>query len=192
MLPRFPLTLLKKILLKIGAGVIILVLGLSLPGFLLPAGAQLRVITHPRRGQVRIRHLNKVERRIYQLTNAVRRQHHLSPLSKDPALVATARAHSDDMLRRNFFSHVNPDGKTPQARIAPAYARTIARSGENIWGGHGYDYADSKRMARVIVDSWMTSPGHRANILNPKYTYLGVGVSALGKEVRATQNFVTR
>ena len=47
-------------------------------------------------------------------------------------------------------------------------------------------------MARVIVDSWMTSPGHRANILNPHYTYLGVGVSALGKEVRATQNFVTR
>jgi uncharacterized protein YkwD len=192
MLPSFPLARLRKSLLKTGVGALILALGFSLLGFISPAGAQLRVIRHPRRGQVRILHLNEVERRIYQLTNAVRRQHHLSPLSKDTALVATARAHSDDMLRRNFFSHVNPDGKTPQARIAPAYARTIARSGENIWGGHGYDYSDGKLMARVIVDSWMTSPGHRANILNPNYTYLGVGVSALGKDVRATQNFVTR
>ena len=46
--------------------------------------------------------------------------------------------------------------------------------------------------ARVIVDSWMTSPGHRANLLNPDYTHLGVGVSLLGKEIRATQNFVQR
>ena len=47
-------------------------------------------------------------------------------------------------------------------------------------------------MARVIVDSWMTSPGHRANLLNPDYTHLGVGVSVLGKDIRATQNFVQR
>ena len=123
-----------------------------------------------------------MERRIYQLTNEARRKYHLPPLDKDDALVATARAHSDDMLVRNFFNHVNPDGKAPQDRIAPAYSRTLARTGENIWSGHGYDYSDSKLMARVIVDSWMTSPGHRANLLNPDYTHLGVGVSVLGKE----------
>jgi len=166
---------------------LLLTLIISLP----PALAQLRVIKNPR-GRLRIKHLREVERRIYQLTNAVRRKHHLSPLDKDNALVATARAHSDDMLERKFFSHVNPDGTTPQKRIAPAYSRTISRSGENIWGGHGYDYSDSKLMARVIVDSWMSSPGHRANLLNPSYTHLGVGVSVLGKEVRATQNFVRR
>jgi uncharacterized protein YkwD len=165
----------------------LLVLIISLP----PALAQLRVIRNPR-GRGRIQHLREVERRIYQLTNAVRRQHHLSPLDKDNGLVDTARAHSDDMLERNFFSHVNPDGQTPQKRIAPAYSRTISRSGENIWGGHGYDYSDSKLMARVIVDSWMSSPGHRANLLNPGYTHVGVGVSVLGKEIRATQNFVRR
>jgi uncharacterized protein YkwD len=164
---------------------LILIISLS------PALAQLRVIKNPR-GRVRIKHLNEVERRIYKLTNAVRRKHHLSPLDKDNALVVTARAHSDDMLERKFFSHVNPDGTTPQKRIAPAYARTISRSGENIWGGHGYDYSDSKLMARIIVDSWISSPGHRANLLNPSYTHMGVGVSVLGKEVRATQNFVRR
>ena len=69
-----------------------------------------------------------------------------------------------------------------------AYSRTLARTGENIWSGHGFDYSDSKLIARVIVDSWLTSPGHRANLLNPDYTHLGVGVSVLGKEIRATQN----
>jgi uncharacterized protein YkwD len=156
-----------------------------------PAWAQLRVIPNPR-GKVRPLYLKEVERRIYQFTNEARRQYHLSPLDKDDTLVATARDHSNDMLTRNFFNHVNPDGKAPQDRIAPAYSRTLARTGENIWSGHGYDYTDSKLMARVILDSWMTSPGHRANLLNPNYTHLGVGVSVLGKEIRATQNFVER
>jgi uncharacterized protein YkwD len=166
---------------------LLLTLLLSIP----PAWAQLRIIKNPR-GRINIQHLTEVERRIYQLTNAARRKKHLPPLDKDNALVATARAHSDDMLQRDFFSHVNPDGKAPQDRIAPAYSRTIARSGENIWGGHGYDSSDSKLLARVIVDSWMTSPGHRANLLNPNFTHMGVGVSLSGKEIRATQNFVQR
>jgi uncharacterized protein YkwD len=170
---------------------IILALLMALFLYLPPAQAQLRIIKHPRR-RVRIHHLREVERRVYVLTNQVRRKYHLSPLDRDNALVTTARAHSDDMLRRHFFSHVNPDGKNPQQRIAPAYARTLARAGENIWSGHGYDYSDSKLMARIIVDSWISSPGHRANLLNPHYTHMGVGVSVLGKEIRATQNFVQR
>ena len=167
------------------AFLLILLLGLS------SAWGQLRVI-QPRRGTARPVYLKEVERRIYQLTNEVRRKSHLPPLDRDDTLVATARAHSNDMLLRNFFNHVNPDGKAPQDRIAPAYSRTLARSGENIWSGHGFDYAESKLLARVIVDSWITSPGHRANLLNPDYTHLGVGVSVLGKEIRATQNFVLR
>jgi uncharacterized protein YkwD len=166
---------------------LLITLLLSLP----PAQAQLYIIKN-HRGMARIQHLREVERRIYVLTNQVRRKYHLSPLDRDDALVTTARAHSDDMLRRHFFSHVNPDGKSPSDRIAPAYAHTLARAGENIWSGHGYDYSDSKLMARIIVDSWISSPGHRANLLNPHYTHLGVGVSVLGKEIRATQNFVQR
>lgn len=165
----------------------LLTLLLGLP----PAWGQLRVIQNPWR-KARHLYLNEVERRIYQLTNEARRKYHLSPLDKDDALVATARAHSDDMLTRNFFNHVNPDGKAPQDRIAPAYSRTLARTGENIWSGTGYNYSDSKLMARIIMDSWMSSPGHRANLLNPDYTHLGVGVIATGKEIRATQNFLQR
>ncbi len=167
------------------AFLLIFLLGLS------PAWGQWRVISH-HRTKKHIQHLHKVELRIYQLTNLERRKRHLSILGKDESLVKTARAHSDDMLTREYFSHVDPDGKAPKDRVIPAYSRTVARIGENIWGGHGYDYSDSKRMARVIVDSWMASPGHRANLLNPNFNYEGVGVSVSGKEIRATQNFVQR
>ncbi len=140
----------------------------------------------------RIQYLKEVERKVTQLTNDVRQDHHLMPVERDTDLVDIARCHSDDMLKRNYFSHVSPDGKSPQDRIVPAYSRTLSRAGENIWSGHGYDYSDCTLMARIIVDSWMGSPGHRANILNPNYNYIGVGVSAMGQEVRATQNFIQR
>jgi uncharacterized protein YkwD len=133
-----------------------------------------------------------VESRIFKLTNEARRKNGLTTLDKDDTLVGVARAHSDDMLRREFFSHVNPEGLSPVQRLAPVYSSTLSRAGENIWGGSGYDYSDPKLIARVIVDGWMSSPGHRANIVNPSYTNLGVGVSVRGKEIRATQVFVTR
>jgi uncharacterized protein YkwD len=139
-----------------------------------------------------ISYLKEVERKVFEMTNDVRRDHHLMPLVRDTTLIDIARAHSDDMLRRTYFSHVSPDGQSVKDRVVPAYSRTLSRAGENIWSGHGYDYSDTTLMARIIVDSWMSSPGHRANILNPDYNYLGVGVSAMGKEVRATQNFIQR
>ena len=56
-----------------------------------------------RRGETRIFHLGEIEQGIYRLTNEVRRKNRLSSLDKDEALAAAARAHSDDMLRRNFL-----------------------------------------------------------------------------------------
>jgi len=97
-----------------------LALLLTLLSGLPPAWAQLAVNQNPR-GKAHPLYLKEVERRIYQLTNEARRKYHLAPLDKDDALVATARAHSNDMLARNFFNHVNPDAKAPQDRIAPAY-----------------------------------------------------------------------
>jgi uncharacterized protein YkwD len=137
-----------------------------------------------------IRYLKEVEGNVFQLTNEVRRDHYLAPLGRDTSLIDAARVHSDDMLREDFFSHDNPNGTTPEKRIAPAFSHTLARVGENIWGGHGYDYSDATLMARIIVDSWMSSPGHRANLLNPNYTHMGVGVAAMGPEIRATQDFI--
>jgi uncharacterized protein YkwD len=153
------------------------------------AWGQLRVQSGAK--QSSIKHPKELERRIFKLTNEARQKNGLPSLDPDETLAATSRQHSDDMLKRDYFSHTSPDGKTLKDRYsdAPAKARTMGRIGENIYGGSGQNYADTKTMARVIVDGWMTSPGHRANILTPQYTHLGVGVSVQGKEIRATQNF---
>jgi uncharacterized protein YkwD len=155
-------------------------------------------------GQVRIKsgalskssgilHPKELERRIFQLTNEGRRKNGLPPLAPDDSLAAKARDKSDDMLKNNYFSHTSPEGKTIKDRMQeekPASFRTISRIGENIYMGSRLDYStDVKTQARMIVDGWMTSPGHRRNILDPNYTHLGVGVAAKDKDCYATQIF---
>jgi uncharacterized protein YkwD len=167
------------------------VMALSL--FCLPAAwGQLRTHSGAFKKAGGIQHPKDMERRIFQLTNEARRKHGLPALEPDDTLTATARKHSDDMLKREYFSHTSPDGKTIVDRLKdekPAVVKTMGRAGENIFGSSKLDYSDVKTAARSIVDGWMISPGHRANILNPGYTHLGVGVSILGTECRATQNF---
>lgn len=140
-----------------------------------------------------ILHPKELERRILQLTNEARRKNGLPALYSDNDLVVKARAKSDDMLTKNYFSHTSPEGKTLKDRFQeekPASFQNISRIGENIYMGARFDYStDIKTQARMIVDGWMTSPGHRRNILDPNYTHLGVGVSAKDKMCYATQIF---
>lgn len=140
-----------------------------------------------------IQHPKELERRIFQLANEARRKNGLSALDRDDTLMAKAREKCDDMLKNNYFSHTSPDGKTLKDRLLeekPAVARTMSRAGENIYMGARFDYSvDVKTQARLIVDGWMTSPGHRKNMLDPNYTHMGVGVAARGKECYATQIF---
>jgi len=155
-------------------------------------------------GQVRVKsgalsrsggilHPKELERRIFQLTNEARRKNRLPSLDWDNSLAVKAREKSDDMLKNEYFSHTSPDGKTLKDRFQeekPASIRNISQIGENIYVGARLDYAtDIKTQARLIVDGWMTSPGHRRNILDPQYTHLGVGVSARDKMCYATQIF---
>ncbi len=146
------------------------------------------VMRRPPRG---VQHLREVERWIYRFTNDARRRQGLLALDRDEDLAGAARAHSDDMLVRKFFGHENPDGITVKERI-PARVTSLARIGENIWSGSGLDPSDPKMMARMIVDNWVTSPSHRANVLNPDYTHLGVGVSLKDNRITATQEFAQR
>lgn len=140
-----------------------------------------------------ILHPKELERRIFQLTNDARRKNHLPPLDWDNSLAIKARAKSDDMLQKNYFSHTNPEGKTIKDTMQeekPASYKTVYQIGENIYMGSRFDYAtDVKTQARMIVDGWMTSPGHRKNMLEPNYTHIGVGVAARGKDCYATQVF---
>lgn len=140
-----------------------------------------------------ISHLPEVEKRIFELTNEERSRAHplLHALQPEPGLDATARAQSDDMLQRGFFDHVNPDGEAPEDRVAIHHRRLVGLVGENIWEGKGFSTKDAAALASLIVRSWMNSRGHRENILRPESTHLGVGLSVVGDEIRATQNFAT-
>jgi uncharacterized protein YkwD len=139
-----------------------------------------------------LEHPKELERRIFQLTNEARRKNGLPALEPDKALTTMAQEKSDDMAKRHYFSHTNPEGKTIIDRYddeKPAKIGLAGKIGENIHMGQRNDYSDIKTAARVIVDSWMISPGHRKNILDPAYTHLGVGVTVKGKECYATQSF---
>ncbi|MFF4219564.1 CAP domain-containing protein [Streptomyces nondiastaticus] len=100
------------------------------------------------------------------LTNAERAAAGLRPLAADHRLAAAAQAHSDDMVARDFYAHTSPEGTEPwdRARAAGAPHPGI---GENI--------ACGQRSAAEVVQGWMDSPGHRANILKPDFAYIGVG-----------------
>ncbi|NYS18340.1 CAP domain-containing protein [Streptomyces sp. SJ1-7] len=89
-----------------------------------------------------------------------------SPLTTSTALTSLAQNFSEDMAARGFFDHTDPDGDTPWDRAAQAGVQGLAA--ENIARGQ----AD----ARAVMDGWMNSDGHRANILNCDYKTIGIGI----------------
>ncbi|MEU0041278.1 sigma-70 family RNA polymerase sigma factor [Streptomyces sp. NPDC006333] len=88
-------------------------------------------------------------------------------LTEDAQLEKAAQAHSDDMAARNFFEHTNPDGADPGQRITAAGYR---------WSTYGENIAQGQQTPQAVMESWMNSPGHRANILNCSFKNIGVGV----------------
>ncbi|MFE1318362.1 CAP domain-containing protein [Kitasatospora phosalacinea] len=117
-----------------------------------------------------------------ELVNSERAKAGCGPLAANAKLATAALRHSEDMAARNFFDHTNPDGAGPQQRIdAVGYA----------WSGWGENIARGQKDAVAVMDSWMNSSGHRANILNCKFTELGVGVHLGGGGPWWTQDFGT-
>ena len=121
--------------------------------------------------------VEQVERTVLCLVNRERTSRGLKRLRSSGKLGQAATSHSRDMVRRGYFDHVSPGGGTMQDRIQETGWFSGARSyayAENIAWGSG-EYATPAS----IVESWMKSAGHRHNILNRRYSELGVGV-ALG------------
>jgi uncharacterized protein YkwD/stress response protein SCP2 len=109
---------------------------------------------------------------VVDLTNRRRTGAGLRPLAADPRLTAAAQAHSADMVARDFYAHTDPDGGRPWDRTGAAGAPHRA-VGENI--------ACGQRSPADVVEGWMNSPGHRANILGPDFTHIGVGLAGGGR-----------
>ncbi|MFI6856224.1 CAP domain-containing protein [Streptomyces sp. NPDC050416] len=116
---------------------------------------------------------------VLKLVNDERAKVGCSAVAANSALTDLAQNYSEDMAARGFFDHTDPDGRTPWDRAEKAGISNLG--GENIARGQ----AD----AAAVMDAWMNSPGHRANILNCDFKTLGVGVELGPGGPWWTQNF---
>ncbi|WP_222854307.1 CAP domain-containing protein [Fodinicola acaciae] len=123
---------------------------------------------------------------VVDLTNQQRRSHGCGNLTVNAALTRSAQGHSADMAAHNYFAHNSQNGKTPGARITSA-GYSWSRWAENIAAGY--------QTPAQVVNGWMNSSGHRANILNCKLRDIGVGYVYSGAakyRTYWTQDFGTR
>lgn len=113
----------------------------------------------------------KAEKAVRCLVNQQRRAVGLDALGFSPKAARVAQGHTNDMVNRRYFSHTSPGGSTlgARARSGGMHFRLV---GENIAGG--------QRTPARVVRAWMGSALHRANILNPTFEVLGVGVARQG------------
>lgn len=131
----------------------------------------------------------QIQEKVLALTNAERIAGGLGALSANAKLESAALFHSTDMQNQDYFEHEDPQGCSASCRVSNE-GYTWQRVGENIYTMTGYALnADS--LAKMVVDGWMDSPGHRANILTPQYTQTGIGVSVQGKTVYVTAVYAT-
>lgn len=111
------------------------------------------------------------EQEVIRLVNEQRVKNGLNPLTENWELSRVARFKSRDMADNRYFSHTSPTYGSPFQMIRN-FGLSFRTAGENI--------AYGQRTAQAVVNSWMNSSGHRANILNPSYTQIGVGYVANG------------
>ncbi|MCB5183289.1 CAP domain-containing protein [Streptomyces antimicrobicus] len=122
------------------------------------------------------------ESAVLALVNKERAAAGCGPLATNAKLTAAARAYSDTMARSGVMSHTGPDGSTMTSRVEAA-GYGWSRLGENIARGQ----AD----AQAVMNAWMNSSGHRANILNCAFKEIGIGVHKGDGGPWWTQNFGT-
>lgn len=127
-----------------------------------------------------------VRRAIKCLLNRERAAQGQRALKSNRKLRRIARAHSRDMVKRNYFSHVSPTGSTLLSRLKRARYWPAA-AGENLaWGDRPLS------TPRSFVQAWMASDGHRQNILDAGWRQIGIGVATRRGRSYATTNFGRR
>ncbi|HJO25485.1 MAG: CAP domain-containing protein [Myxococcota bacterium] len=114
------------------------------------------------------------EASLLEAVNAERERMHLIPLLRNRDLDAVARAHSADMARRNYLSHVNPEGLNPLERVQEAGIGGLTLVAENA------GLTDRNDPTLEILQSWLTSPEHRRNLHAPPFNRTGLGIVRAG------------
>ncbi len=109
------------------------------------------------------------EKQVVDLVNKERTSRGLVPLTQNDAIGKAARAKSTDMRDKGYFSHTSPTYGSPFEMLTKFGVKYRA-AGENI--------AKGQKTPSEVVAGWMNSPGHRANILNPSFSQIGVGYAS--------------
>jgi uncharacterized protein YkwD len=99
--------------------------------------------------------------------NEYRAQHHLPPLREDRRLDAAANDRMTDMEDLGYWAHESPDGRSPFVWL-PVHGYEIHFAGENLASGF--------ETTEMLVEGWMESAGHRANILSPNFEDCGIAI----------------
>ncbi|MBA4130727.1 MAG: CAP domain-containing protein [Hyphomicrobium sp.] len=115
-----------------------------------------------------------VEQVVIEMTNAFRRENKLGQVTASPALTKAARAYAAYLAKNNAFSHT-ADNRDVGAR-ATASGYQWCSIGENLAMNLDSRGFETRELARQTVEGWINSPGHKANLLGPHYTEIGVGV----------------
>jgi uncharacterized protein YkwD len=133
--------------------------------------------------------LSKVAKITYQKANEARIAHGLQPLMWNDKLAQIAQAHSDDMARRQYFSHVSPDGVDNIDRFERAGMDCTVRMNDGSWTNGSENIVrgtgagtDEEYLAERSVSGWMSSTeGHRENLLREYWVSTGIGF-AIGED----------
>ena len=155
--------------------------------------------------------IRQLERAIHAEVNQVRSGMGLSNVRYDRNLAQIAREHSKDMARKQYFDHVSPTGETFQDRYeagryrcsVPIDTQSYAMGAENLFMGHRsaafiehpngrreeVQHLTVKEAAKQVVQGWMNSPGHRANLVRPIWLNEGIGCFSTPMENCMSHNF---
>jgi uncharacterized protein YkwD len=126
----------------------------------------------------------EMEALVYDRINEIRQQEGLNALQPNGALAEVARQYSQRMAEEDFFGHISPTGDSPAERVAKANLPYWS-VGENL-----FTSTNAPDPASLAVQSWMDSPGHRANIVRSHFTETGIGVWQRGSSFYFTQLFM--
>lgn len=111
--------------------------------------------------------LHAYEQKVVELVNIERKKHNAKPLKIDLKISKFAREKSEEMRDKDYFDHKSPTFGRPCDRMQKEKVINHEYCGENI--------AAQYETPEAVMEGWMDSPGHRRNILDPKYTHIGVG-----------------
>ena len=180
----------------------------ALPPGKMPALSDANLATAPKLD------LRAVEKMVHAVINRERLKRNLGELAWNDQVAAIARVHSEDMAKRNFFSHLNPEGEDPSARAArQGWTKSKRVSGDQVVFGLGENvglagryhslrrevrdgkvlgfhvrWHTAEQMAEQIVRGWLNSPSHRKNMLDPDRELEGIGLGVRREHVYVTQN----